>query len=128
MFDVMLAMNATMVVVEVRRMARPTLLTEVRAACSGLAPSLLSSLYLCNACRLSSIPKASTRIGRRLENCERNITSMPYLCPRIIAHPISPCIHISDSARPTTTMATSDTLLRLNHSRIVTTSVMIKIR
>ncbi len=128
MFEVILAMKATMVVVEVRRIALPTLLIEVRAANSGLAPSLLSSLYLCSACRLSSMPKASTKIGRRLENCERNITSIPYLCPRMIAHPISPCIHISERTRPTTTMATSDTLLRLSHNRTVTTNVIIKIR
>ena len=66
--EVRLARNATIVVVEVSMIARPTRVTEMWEASSGLAPFLLSSLYRCSACRLSSIPNASTSIGRRLEN------------------------------------------------------------
>ena len=44
--DVILAMNATIVVTDVSMMASPTLLIDLRTACSEFAPDLRSSLYL----------------------------------------------------------------------------------
>ena len=63
-----LAAKAAIVVREVSIIALPTRLSVVSVASLVEAPFFLSSLYLCKACRESSIPKASTRMGRRFEN------------------------------------------------------------
>ena len=117
MLEVMLAMNATIVVTEVSMMANPTLLIALCTACSEEAPPLRSSLYLCKLCRLSSISNASISMGSRLENWDRKMNSCPVALPRTIAQPISPYIHTKERARLVPTIATSDTLLRLAQSR-----------
>jgi hypothetical protein len=64
----MFAMNAATVVKEVNIIARPTRLSEIIAAVSEVPPRRRSSLYRCNAWRLSSIPRARIRIGSKFEN------------------------------------------------------------
>ena len=65
-----LDINAPMVVNDVSIIALPTFEIDMYAEVSVLFPERLSSLYLCNAWRLSSIPRARINIGRRLENCD----------------------------------------------------------
>ena len=128
MLDVMLAMNATIVVTEVSMIASPTLLIDLRTACSEVAPDLRSSLYLCRLCRLSSISRASISIGSRFENCDLKITSYPDHFPMIIAQPINPYIQTRDRERLVATIPTSDTLLRLAQRSIRMANPIIKIR
>ena len=72
-----LAAKAAIVVIEVSIIARPTRFTVIFPASSAHLPRLLSSLYLCKACRESSIPNAKTRIGNKFENWDLEIISNP---------------------------------------------------
>ena len=66
--EVRLAINAIIVVIEVKSTALPTFAIDISADSIGVLPALLSSLYLWRACKLSSIPNAKINIGRRFEN------------------------------------------------------------
>ena len=63
-------------------------------------------------------------MGSKLENCDLAIIWKPNLSPAIQIHPIDPCIHSRESERPAPTMITSETLLKLIHSRKTTTKPM----
>ena len=62
------AAKAAIVVREVSMIALPTRFTVILPASVESFPRFLSSLYLCSACNESSMPKANTRIGSKLEN------------------------------------------------------------
>ena len=72
------------------------------------------------------MPKAKIKIGNKLENCDLKIISNPYLLPKIILQPISPCIHNNERINPVHTIKTSEILLKLSQSNI-TTTIAIKI-
>ena len=59
------------------------------------------------------MPKAKTRIGNRLENCERAMRLRPNQPVMLAKWPIIPCIHNSAAPNANMTMATSDQRRRL---------------
>ena len=102
------AAKAAVVVSDVSRMARPTRRTVICVASSGLRPRPRSSLYRWSAWRLSSMPSAITRMGSRLENCERAMKENPSHSVTVTKWPMRPCIHSRAPPRATMTMATSE--------------------
>ena len=66
-----------MVVREVSIIALPTRVSVTSVATVVVAPFFRSSLYLCSAWSESSIPKARTNIGSKLENCDLAIIEKP---------------------------------------------------